>query len=153
MTLYLLPPLDTTDKEVRELVRRAGAELVEAEFLHELWPFLQGGQIVVATLDATNFAVLNRNMHTLLKELPVAVMSAPGARYRSDWNIVAHALPTEDWLTLSNKLAKSGLLANDTKQAEARSKLDALQPDSFGQALRAQAAPAAPDLDEEVTDV
>ncbi|AIK68701.1 hypothetical protein [Pseudomonas phage phiNN] len=135
MTLYLVPPLDSADKELPALASKAGVELLEVEFLHELWPHLSGGQIVIAAMSANNLAILNRYMSTLLKELPVAVMAVPGASYRSDWNMIAHALPSEDWITLSSKMLKSGLLANDTVQGQKRSGAEPLAPNTYTAAL------------------
>nr|AFR52744.1 procapsid assembly protein [Pseudomonas phage phi6] len=135
MTLYLVPPLDSADQELPALASKAGVTLLEIEFLHELWPHLSGGQIVIAALNANNLAILNRHMSTLLVELPVAVMAVPGASYRSDWNMIAHALPSEDWITLSNKMLKSGLLANDTVQGEKRSGAEPLSPNVYTDAL------------------
>lgn len=155
MTLYLIPPVDATVKEVSNLCSKAGVEFVEVEALFDLWPFLSGGQIIVAAIDAANLAILNRHMSTLLKEVPVVVMAAPGATYRSDWNMIAHALPSEDWMTLSGKLAKSGLLASTTEQAEKRAGTEPLSPDTFAAAsarLSGRPKPSVAPLDEETFD-
>lgn len=126
--LHIIPPFTDAKPAVMNIIAKAGVTYIDATKLHELWPHVHSGAIVIASLPPTQMAVLMRHIETLLPEMPAVVTAVPGAFYSAEWNVLAAALPAESWTVLEGKLAKSGLLANTTEQAQDRSRSSLARP-------------------------
>lgn len=121
MPYYLIPELRDSAREITDLTTKAGVDLVLIKKLYDLAPVIPPQGIVILSIGEDDLMVLMRNMQTLLPELPTAVVAAPDLTYSAVWNRLAAPLPDVDWSELSGKMAKSGLLSNDTEQASSRS--------------------------------
>lgn len=120
MPLYVLPPIVERASEFATLVSRSGATLIEPSHLYEIYPAATGGGIVILALQADQLTLLSRYMSDLLPEVPTQVASVPACNYPVDWLMVAAPLPAIDYMELSAKLAKSGLLSHTPKQVQER---------------------------------
>lgn len=121
MPYYLIPELKDSAREITDLTTKAGVKVVSVKKLYDLAPVIPPSGIVIVAIGEDDLMVLMRNMQTLLPELPTAVVAAPDLTYSAVWNRLAAPLPDVDWSELSGKMAKSGLLSNDTEQASKRS--------------------------------
>lgn len=149
--LHLIPPFTDAKPMVMNLISKAGVTYVDVTKLHELWPYVNTGAIVIASVPPSQMAVLMRHIETLLPEMPAVVTAVPGAFYSAEWNVLAAALPAESWSVLEGKLAKSGLLSNTTSQAEDRSRSSLAKPAlaETGAMARARSSLDAPAITDE----
>lgn len=120
MPLYVMPKIETRGVEILTLAGKAGIVVLEPARLFEMYPEAVSGSMVFVTLDDAQMALLHRNMAQLLPEVPTAVMSAPGVVYTAQWMMLASPLPVVDYLEISGKIAKSGLLAHKPEDVAKR---------------------------------
>lgn len=121
MNIYLLPPSNGDSNAVEDLAQRSGTKMISTEKLYEIIETEQTDGIVIFRLGTDNAITLMRNLSTLMRELPTVVLNAPGSAYAIDWMSALSTLPAIEWTELEAKMAKTGLLAQDTTSAEERS--------------------------------
>lgn len=120
MPIYLMPPLAAPNDELHTLTTRSGVDFIEVEALYEMWRSVAKGGITLAAIPVQQVMILQRHMDALLPELPSVVTGVNGAAYTAEWNTITAHLPSVPYSSLEQQMLKSGFLANNTTQAEAR---------------------------------
>lgn len=120
MPYYIVPELHDSSIEIVELAQRAKVELVRVQHLYDLAQVIPAPGLVIVSIDEEHLMILMRNLATLLPETPTVVGAVPGVQYSPSWNRLSATLPDIDYMELSGKLAKSGLLASSTEDASNR---------------------------------
>lgn len=123
MTLYVIPRINDRGAELITLAARSGVQILEPHHLFEMYPEAVGGSMAIASLSDEQLTLLHRYMGELLPEVPTVVLSAPGVVYSSQWMMVASPLPSVDYMEISGKMAKTGLLAHSPTQVVKRGPL------------------------------
>lgn len=96
-------------------------------------------------IDAPELSILTRHISTLLPELPSALYNVPGADYPTRWTTTGASLYPVDWVEVSGKLAKSGLLAPTAERVEKAAGRNAAQDQDFAAKFRDSLIPVAKD--------
>jgi hypothetical protein len=118
-SIYIIPEASGDSNELEELAQKAGVPVLLVDKLYQLIE-RTADPILIARMRTNDVVTLMRNLNTLLPEIPSIIVNAPGSRQSTEFMSVTSTLPAVDWTEFSGKLAKSGLLAQTTSQAEER---------------------------------
>lgn len=114
-------PNGTPAPEAMSLLTRAGAVLLVPEHLYEVYSEPELDHALLG-LTLEQVTLISRYPAELLASVPTIIRNVPGVVYPSTWLLAASMFPAIDWATFEGKMAKSGLLAMNVRDAQKRPK-------------------------------
>jgi hypothetical protein len=119
MATYLVPTDGKLD-DIIDLATKAGMHIATPTTIREFIIENNENPHGIYAVTTEQLMLLGRHASQLMNEMPSVVFSVPGLVYGADWMTAAGMYHPADWIELTDKLSKTGLIAHTLEDAEKR---------------------------------